>query len=30
MKKALEYEVANYVMKEAQKKAVENVKNLFG
>ena len=30
MKKALEYEVANYVVNEAQKKAVENVKSLFG
>ena len=30
MKKDLESEVANYVVKEAQKKATENVENLFG
>ena len=30
MKKALESEVANYVVKEAQKKAAKNVENLFG
>ena len=30
IKKALESEVANYVVKEAQKKAAENVENLFG
>ena len=29
-KTALESEVANYVVKEAQKKAAENVENLFG
>ena len=29
MKKALESEVANYIVKEAQKKAAENVENLF-
>ena len=29
MKKALESEVANYVVKEAQKKAAKNVENLF-
>ena len=30
MKKALESEVANYIVKEAQKKAAENIENLFG
>ena len=30
MKKALESEVANYVVKEAQKKTAKNVENLFG
>ena len=30
IKKALESEVANYVVKEAQIKAAENVENLFG
>ena len=30
MKKALKSEVANYVVKEAQKKVVEKVENLFG
>ena len=30
MKKGLEFEVANYVVKEAQKKATENVENLSG
>ena len=30
VKTALESEVANYVVKEAQKKAAENIENLFG
>ena len=30
MKKALESEVASYIVKEAQKKAAENIENLFG
>ena len=30
MKKALESEVANYIVKEAEKKAAENVENLIG
>ena len=30
MKKALESEVANYIVKEAQKKAAENLENVFG
>ena len=29
MKKALESEVGNYMVKEEQKKAAENVENLF-
>ena len=29
-KKVLESEVANYIVKEAQKKAAENIENLFG
>ena len=30
MKNALESEVASYIVKEAQKKAAENIENLFG